>query len=283
MSSRAALDILAGAAYTPGESRNVTVQPFGEAPTMKRTMVSKQKAKRRRPIGCAPQLIEDLVAANRILAAQGVLDGFGHVSVRHDRDPGCYIMSRARAPELVTTDDLMEYDFDSNPRDARGRSMYLERFIHGEIYKVRPDVNAIVHHHSPSVIPFGVTTVPLRPLYHVSAFLGDGAPVFEIRNAGGMTDMLVRTPALGRALAQSLGGKPAALMRGHGAVVVGPSLPVTVGRSIYMAINATLQAQAMTLGNVTYLDLEEARLAGTHEALGFERSWELWKRRAPTK
>jgi HCOMODA/2-hydroxy-3-carboxy-muconic semialdehyde decarboxylase len=156
--------------------------------------------------------------------------------------------------------------------------MYLERFIHGEIYKARPDVEAIVHNHSPSVIPFGVTTVLLQPLYHMSAFIGEGVPVFEIRKAGGMTDMLVRNPALGHALAQTLGGKPAALMRGHGAVVVGPDLPLAVGRSIYLEINAKLQVQAIALGGkVTYLDPEEARKTATLD--GYQRAWELWKRK----
>src|SRR5262249_49340163 len=126
-----------------------------------------------------PQLIEDLVAANRILAQQGVVDGYGHVSVRDPRDPNRYLMSRSLAPELVTAADILEYDLDSNPVAAAGRSLYLERFIHGEIYKARSDVKAVVHNHSPSVIPFGVTTVPLRPLYHMSAFVGAGVPAFE--------------------------------------------------------------------------------------------------------
>jgi ribulose-5-phosphate 4-epimerase/fuculose-1-phosphate aldolase len=161
-----------------------------------------------------PKLIEDLVAANRILADQGVVDGYGHVSVRHPADPQRYLMSRSIAPEMVTASDVMEYDLDSNPVDARGRASYLERFIHGEIYRARPDVTAVVHNHSPSVIPFGVSTAPLRPLYHMSAFLGGGVPVFDIKTAAGQaTDMLVRTPALGRALAQTLGPRPVALMR----------------------------------------------------------------------
>src|SRR5881397_1979579 len=165
-----------------------------------------------------PKLVEDLVAANRILVDQGVLDGYGHVSARHDRDPNRYLMSRSLAPELVTGADILEYDLDSTPVEPRGRSLYLERFIHGEIYRARPDVKAIVHHHSPSVIPFGVSPVPLRPLYHMSAFLGGGVPVFDIKAAAGQaTDMLVRTPALGHALAQTLGDRPVALMRGHGA------------------------------------------------------------------
>ena len=146
-------------------------------------------------------LIDDLVAANRILVDQGVLDGYGHVSVRHPADPQRYLMSRSIAPELVTAADVMEYDLDSNPVDARGRATYLERFIHGEVYRARPDVRAVVHDHSPSVIPFGVSTAPLRPLYHMSAFLGGGVPVFDIKTASGQsTDMLVRNPALGKSL-----------------------------------------------------------------------------------
>src|SRR5205807_2614499 len=160
----------------------------------------------------APGLIEDLVAANRILADQGVLDGYGHVSARHDRDPDRYLLSRSLAPELVTAGDVMEYDLDSRPVDPRGRTAYLERFIHGEVYRARPDVKAIVHHHAPSVIPFGASTVPLRPLYHMAAFLGGGVPVFDIRAAaGGPTDMLVSSAALGRALGRTLGEHPAVL------------------------------------------------------------------------
>ena len=226
-------------------------------------------------------LIEDLVAANRILADLGVLDGYGHVSARYPEDPNRYLMSRARAPELVTADDILEYDLDSNALDGRGRLLYLERPIHGEIYKARPDVTAIVHHHSPSVIPFGVSSVPLRPIYHMAAFIGDAVPVFEIRGAGIMTDLLVRTPALGRALAQTLGARPVALMRGHGAVVVGPSIPLAVATSVYMEMNAKLQAQAIALGgSVTYLDPEEIKKAAATIGGSLERPWELWRRKA---
>jgi ribulose-5-phosphate 4-epimerase/fuculose-1-phosphate aldolase len=229
-----------------------------------------------------PSLVEDLVAANRILVDQGVLDGYGHVSVRHDRDPSHYLMARSVAPELVTAADIMEYDLDSNAVDARGRTSYLERFIHGEIYRARPDVKAVVHSHSPSVIPFGATGAPLRPLYHMSAFLGRGVPVFDIRAASnGMTDMLVRNPELGRALAHSLGSAVVALMRGHGNVVVGASLPEVTFRSVYTEVNARLQAQAMALSpNVTYLDPEEAKKAETTLAGTLPRPWELWKRKA---
>ena len=226
-----------------------------------------------------PALIEDLVAANRILADQGVVDGYGHVSVRHNLDPKRYLLARSMAPELVTAEDIVEFDLDSNPVDPRGRKFYLERFIHGEIYKSRPDVKSVVHHHSPAVIPFGVTNVPLRPIYHMAAFVGLGVPVFEIREAGGMTNMLVSTPELGRALARTLGDKPAVLMRGHGAVVVGASIPESVGRSIYLQMNARLQAQAIALGGeITYLDPEEVRKIGGLG--GYDRAWELWKRKA---
>lgn len=228
----------------------------------------------------ARKLLEELVAANRILADQGVVDGYGHVSARQQGDPTRYLLSCSLAPELVTAADIMEYDLDSNAVNARERTGYLERFIHGEIYKLRPDVQAIVHNHSPSVIPFGVSGESLRPLYHMSAFLGGGVPVFDIRDRGGSTDMLIRDQALGRALAQSLGDRPVALMRGHGAVVVGPSLPTAVFRSVYTETNARLQAQAMALGrHVIYLDPDEARLAEASVARTIERPWELWKRR----
>lgn len=228
----------------------------------------------------AAQLIEDLVAANRILADQGVLDGYGHVSARHDRDPARFLMSRSLAPELVTAADIMEYGHDSEPVDPRGRSSYLERFIHGEIYRARPDVQAVVHSHSPSVIPFGVTGVPLRPLFHMSAFLADGAPVWDIRAAAGDTDMLVRTPALGRALAQTLGPRAVVLMRGHGVATVASGLPLVVFRSVYTEVNALLQAQAMGLGGaVTYLSPEEAKRAEASVAGTVARPWELWKRK----
>jgi HCOMODA/2-hydroxy-3-carboxy-muconic semialdehyde decarboxylase len=232
-----------------------------------------------------PKLIEDLVAANQVLVAQGVVDGYGHVSVRDDRDPSRYLMSRALAPELVTAADILEHDLDNNASDAQGRALYLERFMHGAIYKARPDVKAIVHSHSPSVIPFGVSGVPLRPLYHMSAFLHAGAPVFDIRAAAGaQTDMLVRTPELGRALAKVLADNAVVLMRGHGAVVVGTSLPHAVFRSIYTELNARLQAEALGLSKkVVYLAPEEARRAEATMESTIPRAWELWKRKALPK
>jgi ribulose-5-phosphate 4-epimerase/fuculose-1-phosphate aldolase len=232
-----------------------------------------------------PSLLQDLVIANRILAEEGVLDAFGHVSVRHNRDPNRFLISRSVAPALVGEEDFIEYDLDSNAVNARGRAQYSERFIHGEIYKARKDVNAVVHSHSPSVIPFGVSSVPMRPVYHMAAFIGDGLPTFDIRKAAGMTDMLVSNADRGRALAQALADKPAVLMRGHGVAVVGAGLPYAVGRSIYLEVNARIQTQAIGLGGrVTYIDPEEAKkVLEAGENRGYERAWELWKRKVMAK
>src|ERR1700741_2100133 len=178
-----------------------------------------------KPPTADPALIDDLVAANRILSDQGVVDGFGHVSVRHETEPARFLLARSMAPGLVTADDILEFDLDGDAVQARGRTLYVERFIHSEIYKAYPEIRAVVHSHSPSIIPFGATNVPLRPIYHMSSFLAAGVPIFEIREAGGpATDMLIRDPALGAAVAQKLGGSAVVLMRGHGNVVVGDSI-----------------------------------------------------------
>ena len=228
-----------------------------------------------------PGAIEDLVAANRILADQGVLDGFGHVSVRHPGNPGRFLMSRSLAPALTKPEDIIEYDLECTAIDARGRPSFLERFIHCEIYKARADVRSVIHTHSPGVVPFAASTVPLRPMYHVAGFLAAGVPVFEIRKHAGMTNMLVSSNALGKALAETLGDKPVVLMRGHGNVVVGPSVQVAVYRAIYTEINARLQAQAIALGGpVTYLDKEEGEKADITQQQVVMRPWELWKARA---
>ena len=229
-----------------------------------------------------PALIEDLVVANRILVRYGVLDGMGHVSVRHNLDPNRFLLARSRAPELVTADDILEYDLNGEAVDLKGRSQYSERFIHAEIYRARPDVNSIVHNHSPAVIPFGVSDVPLKPVYHMASHMLEGIPVFEIRDDFGMTDMLVNSPERGRSLVKSLGDGPSVLMRGHGITVTGPAIPHAVGRSIYTQINADLQLKAISLGGtVKYLDPREGQAQldrGEHR--GYSRSWELWKRDA---
>ena len=231
-----------------------------------------------------PGVIEDLVAGSRILADQGVLDGFGHVSVRHPGNPDRLLMSRSLAPALTTAGDIIEYDLDCKAVDDRGRSSFLERFIHCEIYKARPDVRSVIHTHSPGVIPFAASTVPLRPMYHVAGFLAAGVPVFEIRTHAGMTNMLISSAPLGKALAETLGDKPVVLMRGHGNVVVGPSVQVAVYRAIYTEINARLQAQAIALGGpVTYLEKEEGEKADLIQQQVVMRPWELWKAKAMGK
>jgi len=226
--------------------------------------------------------LDDLVAAYRILAEYGVIDAYGHVSLRSPRDAKRYFLARSIAPERVQLEDLMEYDLDSRPLDARGRESVRERFIHGEIYKSRPEVMAVVHNHSPSVVPFSVTDVPMRPLFHMAAFVGEGLPNFEIRDVQRGTDLLVKTPELGRALANTLGPKPAALMRGHGAVVVGEGLPRAVGRSVYLEMSARMQAQAMALagpgGRITWLD--EAEVRASVPTQDYLRAWPMWREKA---
>jgi ribulose-5-phosphate 4-epimerase/fuculose-1-phosphate aldolase len=229
------------------------------------------------------KLVEELIAANRVLADQGILDAYGAVSVRHSRVANRFLLSRSLAAELVTAADILEYDFTGEPLDpAAARVSTPERYIHSEIYKVRPDVQCIVHCHTPSLIPFGVTRVPLRPLYHMSYFIAQGVPVYEIRDAGGMTDTFVRDPRLAKALAQVLGDKPAVLQRGHGAVIVGDSVIAAVGRSVYLDLNARLQTEALALGgDITYLDPEEARKRDAPNV--YDRAWELWKRKLTVK
>ncbi len=224
-------------------------------------------------------LTEKLALANRILYDQGVVDGFGHVSVRHDASADHFLLARNMAPGLVTPGDVLTFDLDGDALDAAGRRVYLERFIHGEIYRARPDVQAIVHSHSPSVIPFAATRTPLRPLYHMSGFLGSGSALFEIRDVAGNTDLLIRDQALGRALAAALGSHSAVLMRGHGSTVVGTSLEQVVYRAVYAEINARLQSQALALGEVTFLNEAEAALAAATNDTQLARAWELWKRR----
>jgi len=223
---------------------------------------------------------DDLAIANRVLAHEEVVDGFGHISVRDPADPSRYWLARSMAPALVTASDVLTYDLQNTALDANGAISYLERFIHGAIYQARPDVQSIVHAHTPAVIPFGVSTVPLRAVFHMGAFLGtDGVPVFEIRDtAGAATNLLVSNATLGAALARTLGSANVALMRGHGMVAVGSTIPEAVFRAYYTGQDAQLESDALRLGPVKFLSADEARQATQTQAALVSRSWELWKR-----
>ncbi len=221
-------------------------------------------------------LVDRLVYANRILYDQGIVDGLGHVSVRHPHQEGVFLLSCNRAPGLVKRQDIVCYDLDGNAVSNTTERPYLERFIHSEIYRARADVVALVHSHSPSVIPFAITHNPLKPVFHMSGFLGSGSAHFEIREAAGNSDMLIRSAYLGEALAKSLGKHNCVLMRGHGSTVVGTSLEQVVYRAIYAEVNAKLQLAANGLGDITFLNEEEAKLASDMNDGQIPRSWNLW-------
>jgi HCOMODA/2-hydroxy-3-carboxy-muconic semialdehyde decarboxylase len=224
---------------------------------------------------------EDLVIASRVCAESGVIDAYGHVSARSPDNPSRYFMSRAIAPELITEADLVEYDLDSRPVAEGAPAGYNERYIHGEIYKARPDVMAVVHNHSHSVVPFSCTPCRLRPLFHMSAFIGLGVPNWDIRDAQHGTDMLVRNSVLGASLAATLGAHPAALMRGHGSVVVGEKIQIAVGRTIYLDHNAKMQYQAMMMtgdGGASVVYMDDAEVAANVVWQEYVRSWDLWKK-----
>jgi len=232
-----------------------------------------------RPITPPADLVDKLVYANRILYDQGVVDGLGHVSARHPTEPGVFLLSCNRAPAMVRRADITCYDLDGNTVSETSERPYLERFIHGEIYRARPDVMAVVHSHSPSVIPFGAARRQLRPIFHMSGFLGEGSALFDIREKHGETDMLIRSPELGRSLAECLGRHTCVLMRGHGSTVVGASVRQVVFRAIYAEANARLQMNAQALGEPVYLNLREAQLASDANDGQIDRSWNLWLQR----
>ena len=232
------------------------------------------------PPNVSPALLEDIVTGSRILAEFGVVDAFGHVSARDPINPNHFLMSRSLAPALVTADDIIEFDLDGNAVDARGRPVFLERFIHAEIYKARPDVMSVVHTHSPGVIPFSVSKTPLRALFHNAAFLAGGVPVWDIAREFGATDMLVRDNGIGKSLARTLADRPVVLMRGHGDVAVGPDVKVAVFRAYYTDVDARLQAQAINLGSeVTYLSADEGAKADTINLAIIDRVWTLWRQK----
>jgi ribulose-5-phosphate 4-epimerase/fuculose-1-phosphate aldolase len=226
-------------------------------------------------------LIDDLVAANHILYDQGVVDGFGHISARDDRDPGRFLLSRSCAPSLVEDDDILTYDLEGNVLDGDGEKLYAERFIHAAIYAARPDVVSVVHSHSAAIIPFGITDVPLRPVYHMSGFLGEGVTRFDTRPIVGDTNLLIGDIRLGRALAAALADKSVCLMRGHGSVAVGKDVRQAVYRAIYTEMNARLQTEALRLGGtINFLSDGEAQLTGSLNDLFMERPWALWTQEA---
>jgi ribulose-5-phosphate 4-epimerase/fuculose-1-phosphate aldolase len=229
-----------------------------------------------------PALLEKLTLANRILYDQGVVDGFGHISVRHDQSPAHFLLSCNRAPGLVSPGDILTYDMNGELALPSDKRSYLERFIHSEIYQARPDVVSVVHSHSPSVIPFGATGQRLRPIFHMSGFLGSGSALFEIRDGAGNTDLLIRDSGLGKALAKAMGQHNCVLMRGHGSTTVAPSIEVAVYRAIYAEVNARLQLQAAALGPINFLNEEEALLAAASTEGQVLRAWDLWSQRIGT-
>jgi ribulose-5-phosphate 4-epimerase/fuculose-1-phosphate aldolase len=229
------------------------------------------------------EVVRDLVIANRILSRENVVDAFGHVSVRHPDDPNRYFLSRSRSPELVTFDDIMEFTLKGEPLDQRGRAIYAERAIHGAMYEARPDVMSVVHNHSFDVIPFGVTGTPIRPLLHTASRLGPDIPLWDIAdNFGDATNLLVTTMEQGHDLAKAVGNRVAALMRGHGCVVVGGSIRDAVISAIYLQVNARLQADAMRMGHVRYLSQGEIEAFTGRQIGDFQggRAWEYFVARA---
>ena len=237
------------------------------------------------PTNALEAAIDDIVTANHILAAEGVVDAFGHVSARHPDKSDRFLLSRALAPELITHADIVEYALDGTPSDPNAKKGYLERFIHGALYEARPDVQAVIHSHSRSVIPFGVTAEPIRPIVHSCATIGHHVPVWDAQDTFGDTTLLISSMDMGRDFARVLADNTTALMRGHGSTVIGRSVREATYTAVYLEVNAGLQLQATRLGPVKYLSAGEidkisARLSDAKPAEGYDRAWEYWARRA---
>jgi HCOMODA/2-hydroxy-3-carboxy-muconic semialdehyde decarboxylase len=233
-------------------------------------------------VGTLDGIIRDLVVANRILAHEGVLDAYGHVSVRHPSDPGRYLLSRSRSPQLVGADDILEYSLEGEAPRRKGAAQYTERHIHGAIYEARPDVQAVVHSHADEVLPFSVASAPLRPVIHTASGIGARVPVWDIRDRFGHTDLLVSKMEHGRDLAQRLAGGPVVLMRGHGFAAAARALREVVKTAVYIPRNARVLTEALRLGDVKYLSQEEIdlRFAADSRPERFDRAWEYWSLRA---
>ncbi|MSQ52887.1 MAG: class II aldolase/adducin family protein [Betaproteobacteria bacterium] len=228
----------------------------------------------------AASILEDLAAASRILAAQNVVDAFGHVSMRHPLAPDRYLMAKSISPARVSPEDIIEYDLDSNPVNANGRGSFLERYIHSEIFKARPEVMSVVHSHSPSVVPFGLVGVPMQAMFHNAGFIAAGVPIFDIAKKFGATDMLVGSIEKGVALIEVMGSHDIVLMRAHGSVACGPTLQTAVFRAVYMEVNARIQHYTMALGGgmpMAALDEEEGRLSDIVNQGAGMRAWDLWR------
>jgi HCOMODA/2-hydroxy-3-carboxy-muconic semialdehyde decarboxylase len=229
------------------------------------------------------ELIQDLVDANRILFHQRIVDAFGHVSARHPERSERFLMARNVAPGQVVAGDILEYAVATGEALAADPPrLYLERFIHSEIYKARPDVMAVVHNHSPAVLPFAIAQgARFRPVCHMCGFLGAGSPLFEVRDRFGTgSDLLIRNRELGAALAASLGAASLVLMRGHGCTVVAASVRVAVYRAVYAEVNAQLLLQSLPLGVPEYLTTAEAEAARATCEGQIDRPWNLWKQQA---
>jgi ribulose-5-phosphate 4-epimerase/fuculose-1-phosphate aldolase len=223
----------------------------------------------------------ELALANRIIAHEGVLDAFGHVSMRHPTDPSRYLLARSRSPELVEPSDIYEFTLDSEPVSSAPVNYYGERVIHGCIYQARPEVNAVCHHHSPSVLPFCITGIELQPVFHLGASLGTAAPFWDSRDDFGDTNMLVIKPEEGRSLAKALGSHWMVLMRRHGATLAGTTVRELVFRTIYSHANAEIQLRSMMLGKIGPLTRGEAELTGPYQLQPrpMARAWEYWATR----
>ena len=230
----------------------------------------------------AKAAIRDLMIANRILGAEGVVDAYGHISVRNPDNPERYFLSQSRSPELVSEDDVMEYDLDSNPIDQQGRPMYSERPIHGALYQARPDVMSVCHSHAYALVPFTVTDTPIKPIWTMSGAIGTEVPIWDIREEfGTKTNMLVTDNKKGRSLARKLGSRTCCMMRGHGAAIATRDLRLTVLVSVSLMLNATMLMQAMSIGKVNFLTDDEV-LGLTDIFTGdrtLGRAWQYWARR----
>ena len=230
-------------------------------------------------------VVEELVTANRVLAREEILDSFGHISVRHPENPNRYLLSRARAPDLIEDVDIVTFELDGTPVDAGDRKPYLERYIHGAIYEARPDVHAVVHSHTGSVLPYGVTGWKLRPMAHVGACIGADVPIWDADEKFGETDLLVVNMSMGRDLVKTLGQGHVALMRGHGCAVSGANIRECVFRSIQLDVNARLQKEALAMSQVTgkLKFMSDGEIAAWNKILtpySWERAWENWCKRA---